>query len=139
MDIITALTMRCNYIETGTIAYGAADVQNMGKHAPREAKIQALSDSQMETLLRMRNLKTKLLSPMSYRIRKGRILMLQMEKKFPIMLGKVCGRCMVDKSIPVDMTRAPRSSNCDECQQTGRTYRRLDNEEVTTAESVTSS
>lgn len=57
--------------------------------------------------------------------------MLTMEKKFPIVLGKVCGRCASDKNIPIDMTRAPRSSNCDECQQTGRTYRRLDNEEET--------
>jgi len=55
--------------------------------------------------------------------------MLSLEKKFPIMIGKVCGRCAADKNIPIDMTRAPAWSSCDECQQHSKTYRRMDNEE----------
>jgi len=61
-DIIVSLNMRCNYIETGTISYSAADVESMGRHCPPDAKIKALSESQMEALLRMKKLRTRMYS-----------------------------------------------------------------------------
>lgn len=56
VDIAVALQVRCNYIETGTPHLSAIDVENMGKHAPGDAKIKALSIDQMELLVRMRTL-----------------------------------------------------------------------------------
>lgn len=53
-DIAIALNMRCNYIETGDIAYSAVDVENMGKHGLGIAKIKALSLDQMELIIRMK-------------------------------------------------------------------------------------
>lgn len=61
-DVAVSLNMRCNYIETGTISYSAADVENMGNHAPSDAKIKALSKDQMETLIRMKKLMVRLYS-----------------------------------------------------------------------------
>jgi hypothetical protein len=55
-DIAVALQVRCNYIETGTVHLSAFDVQNMGKCAPDNAEIKALSIDQMELLARMRTL-----------------------------------------------------------------------------------
>ena len=60
-DIMIALNMRCNYIETGNVAFSANDVENMGKEASGDAKIRALSESQMELLLRMKSLIKRLI------------------------------------------------------------------------------
>ena len=59
-DIIIALNMRCNYIETGDITCSAIDAENMGKDAPEGIRIRALSLEQMELILRMRKLIEKL-------------------------------------------------------------------------------
>ena len=58
---------------------------------------------------------------------------MRMEKKLSLTLGKVCGSCAVAGKIPIDMSKAPVYSNCDECQGHVRTYRRMDNEEQETA------
>jgi len=43
-----------------------------------------------------------------------------------IKVDRVCARCSCDKNIPIDMSRRPRETTCDECQQRVKTYSRRD-------------
>ena len=63
-DIVVALNMRCNYIETGDISLGAADVAERLKSRDTMFKeryeIKALSLDQMKVIIRMKELIVKL-------------------------------------------------------------------------------
>lgn len=56
-DMVISLNMRINHIETGDIHRSAEMVEKL-----KEGKIKALSESQMEAILRMKNLVRKLLN-----------------------------------------------------------------------------
>lgn len=58
--IILGLQMRRNYIETGNISYSAADAVRIGKYAPDDVKINALSTDQMRLILETEKLVAKL-------------------------------------------------------------------------------
>lgn len=63
--IAIGLSMRRNYIETGSTTLGAADIANIGaEHARRKygAKINALSEDQMRIILASRELESKIYS-----------------------------------------------------------------------------
>ena len=57
-DILTALWMRINYIETGNIAISAQDAERYDQNI----KIKALSEEQMRGILRMKALQEKILT-----------------------------------------------------------------------------
>ena len=63
-DIVIALNMRCNYIETGDISLGAADVAERLKSRDTLFKeryeVKALSLDQMKLIIRMKELIMKL-------------------------------------------------------------------------------
>lgn len=60
-DLLAALSMRCAYIETGSVAMRAADAINCGK---REM-IRQLTDEQAAVVRRMDELKVRLLTETS--------------------------------------------------------------------------
>ena len=47
-----ALGMRSAYIETGDVTIRAQDLENMGKAAPRDIKVKALSIDQMKLIIK---------------------------------------------------------------------------------------
>ena len=56
-----ALTMRRNYIETGSISVSAKDLVSMGKHAEiHGAKLQLLHIDQMKLIIKIEELRTKI-------------------------------------------------------------------------------
>lgn len=55
-DIISALRMRCNYIETGTVVLSAADALASG----RQKLVKGLEPSQIQLITRIHALVTKL-------------------------------------------------------------------------------
>ena len=63
-DVVIALNMRCNYIETGDISLGAADVAERLKSRDTLFKeryeVKALSLDQMKLIIRMKELIQKL-------------------------------------------------------------------------------
>ena len=67
--ITVALNLRRNYMETGSISMGAADLQNINpKDAERQfgAKIQALSEDQMKLILATSELERKIFTNKIY-------------------------------------------------------------------------
>ena len=59
--IAIALTMRQNYIETGSISVGAKDIGNMGEHAKKHgAKLQLLNIDQMKLIIKIEKIKLKI-------------------------------------------------------------------------------
>ena len=68
-DVVTALDMRINYIETGSVLYSAQDLVNMAGESgglvvptARPARMQALDGAQIELLADLRRLRDKLQS-----------------------------------------------------------------------------